>query len=33
MTIVFSRPEYAGCARHCPGCLHGVAHRLVAEIG
>jgi len=32
--IVYSRPEsLAECATHyCPGCTHGVAHRLIAEV-
>jgi 2-oxoglutarate ferredoxin oxidoreductase subunit beta len=34
MTIVFSRPESMldVPTHYCPGCLHGVAHRLVAEV-
>jgi len=32
--VVYSRPEsLVGVATHyCPGCTHGVAHRLVAEV-
>jgi 2-oxoglutarate ferredoxin oxidoreductase subunit beta len=32
--IVYSRPEVLDkCVTHyCPGCTHGVAHRLVAEV-
>ncbi len=32
--VVYSRPEsLAECATHyCPGCTHGVAHRLIAEV-
>jgi pyruvate/2-oxoacid:ferredoxin oxidoreductase beta subunit len=32
-TVVFSYPESLSRlpTHYCPGCLHGVAHRLVAE--
>jgi 2-oxoglutarate ferredoxin oxidoreductase subunit beta len=32
--VVFSRPEaLAGVVTHyCPGCIHGIAHRLIAEV-
>jgi 2-oxoglutarate/2-oxoacid ferredoxin oxidoreductase subunit beta len=32
--LVYSRPEsLVDCATHyCPGCTHGVAHRLIAEV-
>ena len=34
MTVVFDRPKSLRDVRthYCPGCLHGVAHRLVAEV-
>ena len=33
-TVVYSRPEsFTGVQSHyCPGCTHGIAHRLVAEV-
>ena len=33
-TVVYSRPESftASQTHYCPGCTHGVAHRLVAEV-
>jgi 2-oxoglutarate ferredoxin oxidoreductase subunit beta len=33
-TLVYSRPKSLteGGTHYCPGCLHGVAHRLVAEV-
>lgn len=33
-TLVYQQPDtWAGIATHyCPGCTHGVAHRLVAEV-
>ena len=33
-TVVYSRPEsMAGVSTHyCPGCTHGTAHRLIAEV-
>ncbi len=33
-TLVYEQPEvWAGVATHyCPGCTHGVAHRLIAEV-
>ncbi len=32
--VVYSRPESltAGSTHYCPGCTHGVAHRLIAEV-
>ncbi len=33
-TLVYSRPQaFSDIQTHyCPGCTHGVAHRLVAEV-
>ncbi|MBN1265779.1 MAG: 2-oxoglutarate oxidoreductase [Anaerolineales bacterium] len=33
-TLVYSKPDSLteGATHYCPGCLHGVAHRLVAEV-
>jgi hypothetical protein len=34
MELIYQRPESL-CAVHthyCPGCTHGVAHRLLAEV-
>jgi 2-oxoglutarate ferredoxin oxidoreductase subunit beta len=33
MEIVYQRPESLSCAatHYCPGCTHGIAHRLLAE--
>ena len=32
--VVYSRPESLDCrgTHYCPGCTHGIAHRLVAEV-
>jgi 2-oxoglutarate ferredoxin oxidoreductase subunit beta len=32
--VVYSRPEALteGATHYCPGCTHGVAHRLIAEV-
>ena len=34
MDVVYERPAaLASCYTHyCPGCTHGVAHRLIAEV-
>ena len=31
--LVFSRPESLSdvVTHYCPGCIHGIAHRLIAE--
>ena len=33
-TLVFSRPQALSTVptHYCPGCTHGVIHRLVAEV-
>jgi len=33
-TLIYSKPESltAGSTHYCPGCTHGVAHRLIAEV-
>jgi 2-oxoglutarate/2-oxoacid ferredoxin oxidoreductase subunit beta len=33
-TVVYQRPESLteGSTHYCPGCTHGVAHRLIAEV-
>jgi 2-oxoglutarate/2-oxoacid ferredoxin oxidoreductase subunit beta len=33
-TVVYEKPQSlsSGATHYCPGCLHGVAHRLVAEV-
>jgi 2-oxoglutarate ferredoxin oxidoreductase subunit beta len=33
-TLIYGRPESlgTGITHYCPGCTHGVAHRLVAEV-
>lgn len=33
-TVVYEKPHSlsSGATHYCPGCLHGVAHRLVAEV-
>lgn len=34
MTVVYERPQALNMNRthYCPGCMHGVAHRLIAEV-
>ena len=34
MSIVFKRPESLSkvTTHYCPGCTHGIIHRLVAEV-
>ncbi len=33
-TVVFSRPQALAAVQthYCPGCTHGVIHRMVAEV-